>query len=228
MTPAQSLKLGAVVAIRGEQIHLRPERAMWWPRRGTLVVADLHVGKEASFIEHGIALPTRVMSETLERLERVLAVTRATRLVVLGDLVHRPAGLTDEVVDAFTRWRSGFDGEFELIPGNHDDLIAHLPSSWRVTRMAATVLDPPFVHMHDAAPHADGYALGGHLHPVVHLEGRVDRLTLPCFVIGSRRAVLPAFTRFSRGVRMARNGDDRLHAIVDDSVVEVPSSSAPG
>lgn len=213
------------VPIRGERLHLLPDRAMWWPRRQTLVVADLHLGKEESFVDLGIPVPTGVLGETLARLERLHVATAARRLVVLGDLVHRQEGLTDDVVDAVARWRERFDGELDLVPGNHDEFVRRLPASWRVARLAAAVLDPPFVHLHDASPHAGGYALGGHLHPVVRLDGRVDRLLLPCFVIGDRRAVLPAFTRFSRGVRVLPENGDRIYAIAEGAVVEVPPSA---
>lgn len=216
------------VPICGEAMHLLAERALWWPRRSTLIAADLHLGKEQAFVDHGIPMPTGVLDETLARLGRLLARTQSTRLVVLGDLIHRPEGLSEHVIETVARWRAGFDGEVELVPGNHDELVRSLPGSWRVARLAAAVTDPPFVHLHEAAPHTGGYALGGHLHPVVRLAGRVDRLLLPCFVIGSRHAVLPAFTRFSRGVRMVPELDERIYAIVDDAVVEVPSSVSRG
>lgn len=214
--------------ICGERLHLLPERAIWWPRRSTLVVADLHLGKEQSFIDQGIPMSSGVLEETLARLDHLLRLTASRRVVVLGDLVHRPEGLSEEVVETVARWRERFDGDLDLVPGNHDELVAVLPARWRVTRLAAAVLDPPFVHFHDAMPHPGGYALGGHLHPVVRLEGRFDRVLLPCFVIGARRAVLPAFTRFSRGVRVLPESGDRIYAIVEGSVVEVPSSALRG
>jgi len=212
-----------VVPIRGERLHLLPERAIWWPRRSTLLVADLHLGKEEALLDLGVPMPRGVLDETLARLERLIDRHEARRVVVLGDLVHAARGLSAEVVDAVTRWRERVGGELDLVPGNHDELVPELPSSWRVTRRAAAVLDPPFVHLHDARPSAAGYALGGHLHPMVRLDGRIDRVELPCFVIGVRRAILPAFTLFSRGVRVVPDGGDRIYAVVDGSVVDCSS-----
>ncbi len=214
-----------VVPIRGERIHLLAERAAWWPRRSTLLVADLHLGKEEALLDRGMPMPDGVLEETLARLEAILRSTGAARLVVLGDLVHAPRGLSDAVVDAVARWRGRFDGALELVPGNHDELVARLPSSWRVARLADAVLDEPFVHLHESRPHPAGYALGGHLHPMVRLAGRVDRVELPCFVIGRRRAVLPAFTRFSRGVRVVPEDGDRLYAVADGMVVDCASAA---
>lgn len=224
MSAAPTTSCDLTVLVRGELLHLRPDRAIWWPRRRTLVVADLHLGKEAAYLDLGAPMPSGVLEETLARLDRLVIATGAARLVVLGDLVHRPNGLTDEVVESVARWRARFDGDLDLVPGNHDELVPALPAQWRVARLAPAVLDPPFVHLHESKPQVGGYALGGHLHPVVRIEGRVDRLLLPCFVIGARRAILPAFTRFSRGVRVVPESGDRLYAVVEDSVVELSGS----
>ena len=43
-----------------------------------------------------------------------------------------------------------------------------------------------------------GYALGGHVHPGIVLRGAFDdSARLPCFVLGPRRAILPAFGGFT-------------------------------
>jgi len=210
------------IPVRGERLHLLPDRAVWWPRRQTLIVADLHLGKEETLLDLGVPMPRGVLEETIARLDRLVSTTRPQRIVILGDLVHAAAGLCPEVVDVFAQWRRSFDGSVELVPGNHDALVAELPASWRVARLAPAVLDAPFVHLHDARPHAGGFALGGHLHPVVRLRGRVDRLQFPCFVVGTRRAILPAFTLFSAGVRVAPEQGDRIYAIADGEVVDLP------
>lgn len=209
------------IPVLGERLHLLPERAIWWPRRRTLIVADLHLGKEEALLELGVPMPRGVLEETIARLDSLVRSLSPDRLVVLGDLIHARAGLTAEVVEAFAKWRRCFDGWLDLVPGNHDSLAPVLPRSWGVRRLATAVLDAPFVHVHDARPHAGGYALGGHLHPVVRLRGRLDRLQFPCFVIGTRRAVLPAFTLFSAGVRVTPESGDRIYAIVDGEVMDL-------
>ena len=45
--------------ISGEQLDLLPEKAIWWPRRRTLLVADVHCGKDATFRAMGVPVPVR-------------------------------------------------------------------------------------------------------------------------------------------------------------------------
>ncbi|MBX3354980.1 MAG: ligase-associated DNA damage response endonuclease PdeM [Phycisphaeraceae bacterium] len=226
MSVTSALPSQCVLSLGGEEVHLRAERALWWPSRRTLVVADLHLGKEEALLELGIPVPIGVIDETLERLHRLLKEINAARLLVLGDLVHHRSGLTAEVIDRVTEWRRTFAGLVELVPGNHEATVRQLPEAWEVTRLASEVREGPFICLHEPEARDEGYLLGGHLHPMVRIEGRVDRLLLPCFVIGVKRAILPAFTRFSRGVRVEAAVGDRVVAIADQALVEVPPSLA--
>ena len=55
-------------------------------------------------------------------------------------------------------------------------------------------------HPIDGADGAGPLALAGHLHPVVRLNGPGrDSLRTPCFVVGTRQIVLPAFGEFVGG-----------------------------
>ena len=76
---------------------------------------------------------------------------------------------------------------------------------------------------HHPAARAGAYVLAGHLHPCVWIGGRAfDRLRLPCFHFGERVGVLPAFGGFT-GMHPIRALDgDRVFAVADDAVAEVP------
>jgi uncharacterized protein len=53
-------------------------------------------------------------------------------------------------------------------------------------------------------------ALAGHLHPVVRLNGPGrDSLRTPCFVMGERQIVLPAFGEFTGGSLVTPGGGER-------------------
>ena len=55
-------------------------------------------------------------------------------------------------------------------------------------------------HPIDGAHGAGPLVLAGHLHPVVRLNGPGrDSLRTPCFVVGERQIVLPAFGEFVGG-----------------------------
>ena len=80
------------LTVAGERVQALAEAALYWPARQTLFVADLHLGKAASFRASGIPVPGGTTAGNLARLERALAATGAKRLVCLGDLLHARAG----------------------------------------------------------------------------------------------------------------------------------------
>ena len=70
---------------------------------------------------------------------------------------------------------------------------------------------------------AGAYVLAGHLHPCVALAARArDRLRLPCFWFGRHTGVLPAFGAFTGMQSIRPAPGDRIFAIADDGVAEVP------
>ena len=54
----------------GEALDLLSERALWWPAERMLFVADLHLGKAASYRALGQPVPGGTTQENLARLER--------------------------------------------------------------------------------------------------------------------------------------------------------------
>ena len=71
--------------LAGEDVRLLAERALWWPRASTVVVADLHGERPPPFARR--ESPSRAGNgDDLARLGSALHRCGATRLVVLGDL----------------------------------------------------------------------------------------------------------------------------------------------
>src|ERR1700691_251264 len=89
----------------GERLAVLPERALHWPRKKTLIVADPHFGKAATFRQAGIPIPHGTTTTDLDRLRVLLAATRAERLVVLGDFFHARSGRQENTLAAIAAWR---------------------------------------------------------------------------------------------------------------------------
>ena len=109
-----------VVDIAGERMHLLADRALFWPARGRLLIADLHLGKGDVFRAAGIALPSGGTAHDLARLERLIDATAARELWILGDLLH---GATHHARwrEGWDRWRSAHAGlRIAALRGNHD------------------------------------------------------------------------------------------------------------
>ena len=186
----------AEVRLGGEDVVLLVERALFWPRAGTLVVADLHWGKAATFRAAGIPVPVGGTSDDLARLDAALFRTCARLLFVLGDLFHAKAGRIASLTRAeLRRWRALRDElEIMLVRGNHDRHAGDPPDDLRINCVNAPAFVPPFVLRHEPAASPEGYTLAGHLHPGIVLAGpALQRERLPCFWLTPGGAVLPAF-----------------------------------
>jgi DNA ligase-associated metallophosphoesterase len=187
------------VTLAGEAIELMPDRALYWPRRRALFVADVHLGKAAAFRAGGVPLPRGATASDLARLAALIAATGATELVVLGDFLHAAAGRVDALDAAFLRWRDAHrELAITLVRGNHDSNAGDPPDAWRVRVVGDPHPHAPFVLCHEPRNPRTGYALCGHVHPGIFLsDGAFDSARLPCFVLGRKRALLPAFGRLT-------------------------------
>lgn len=209
------------IRVAGETIELLPERALWWPAARTLVAADLHWGKVETFHAFGIPVPAGILADDLDRLGRALDRTGAERLLVLGDLVH--GKLLPAAIEQIAAWRIRRPLPLVLVRGNHDRHAPVLPASWGVQDVSGVLREGPFAFTHAPAPTPGAYTWAGHLHPMVALQGRGDRLRLPCFHVGAEVGVLPAFGAFTGGVGVRAARGDRLYAIAEGTVVPLPT-----
>jgi DNA ligase-associated metallophosphoesterase len=210
--------------LAGEQLRLLPERAVFWPSACALVVADLHWGKAAAFRSAGIPIPGGATRRDLDRLDAAIARTGARRLIVLGDLFHARAGrVATRTLADLRRWRGERDAlEIQLVRGNHDRHAGDPPADLRVNCLDAPAFMPPFVLRHEPLAAETGYTLAGHVHPGIVLAGRgLFRERLPCFVVGERMAVLPAFGSFTGLGMVTPEEGERVFVVADDEVVEV-------
>jgi len=215
------------LTLAGEQVYLMGERALYWPGTSTLVVADLHWGKASTFRAAGIPIPIGTTSDDLARLDSALRRSGARRLVVLGDLFHAKAGrIASHTLAELRRWRS-LAGTFEilLIRGNHDRHAGDPPSDLHINCVNAPAFVPPFIFRHEPVDSGGAYGLAGHVHPGLTLVGRgLQRETLPCFLIGQRRAILPAFGSFTGLAVVQPVPGDRAFVVANDEVMEVTES----
>lgn len=207
------------LTLGGEGVDLLPERAIFWPRERTLIVADTHFGKAATFRAAAIAVPESAAAD-LARLSAALKHTGATRLVVLGDFLHTRAGRAPAVLAAIAAWRAAHPRlEVVLVRGNHDVRAGDPPAAWNIICVNPPFTLGPFALCHDPDTPAPAYVLAGHLHPAVVLAGPGrQRERLPCFLIGPGRAILPAFGSFTGHATVAPAADERAYVIAGEVI----------
>jgi uncharacterized protein len=210
----------------GEELLLLPNKAVWWPGERTLLVADLHIGKAATFRARGVPVPRGTTSATLSALDALLAGwPGARRIVFLGDFLHAPEAHAPATLAALARWRARHAAlALTLVRGNHDDRAGDPPAA-----LAIEVADEPLrlgglALCHHPRAWAGAYTLAGHLHPCVTLGGggAHDRLRLPCFHFGPEVGVLPAFGDFTGMHAIRRAPGDRVYVVADGSVAALP------
>ncbi len=171
---------------------------LFWPAERTLFVADVHLGKAASFRAAGVPLPTGHSARDLDRISALLTAHQATRLVILGDLVHTQSSYTETLDRNFRAFRTRHhDVELILVRGNHDRHAGDAPQQWGLSIVAEPYAVGPFACCHEpgTAKQADSarFELAGHLHPALRVQTAREGITLPCFWQHSGGIVLPAF-----------------------------------
>lgn len=210
-------------------IVLLPGRAAYLPATATLLIADLHLGKAATFRSQGIPVPEGSAARDLARLVALVAATQAGRLLILGDLFHARSGCTAEVFAEFSAARSRFAGtEVLLVAGNHDRSIGRLPQGIGIDSVLRTLDEPPFHFVHEPGtplPEPDRdepFTIAGHLHPTLAIRAPSgERIADRCFYAEPGLLVLPAFGSFTGGHRVSPTERRQFWIARDDGVADV-------
>jgi DNA ligase-associated metallophosphoesterase len=206
---------------------LHPDRALIWPARRTLFIADLHLGKGEIFRRAGIPIPEGHTALDLQRIDAMVKTHELQRVVLLGDFLHGAADAAASHARLFRQWRQERAAlEFVVVAGNHDrrsvgreldDAVQWQVSDWQLG---------PFVCRHHPGRSLDGFVLSGHVHPVIYLRAsHRERTRVPVCWINAHCAVLPAFGSFTGGGEIEPEDEDRLFAFAANRVWRVPGRS---
>lgn len=191
--------------IAGEAVWMLADRALFWVRERRLFLSDLHLGKADVFRRAGIGLPRGGTAGDLDRLGRAIALTSATSVWILGDVLH------GAVHDSAWRgtwdlWRDAHPAvQLAALSGNHDRALAG--AGLGVDLLGEAHDTGPFALRHEPAEVDGLHVLSGHLHPCVAIRELGPR-RFPVFWLRPRSSVLPAFSAFTGGCQVdAGHGD---------------------
>ena len=207
----------------GETLWLLPERAIYWEERSTLLVADAHWGKAATFRASGIFVPAGTTGGGLQRLTGALLRTEARSIVFLGDFLHARAGRAPATLDALRAWRWRHrDVAMLLVRGNHDREAGDPPPELDIDCADGPLHEGPFTLSHHPLRSPERYGLAGHVHPALRLSGPArERQRLPCFWFADRGAILPAFGEFTGSADISPAPHHRVFVVAGDAVIEI-------
>ena len=141
-------------------------------------------------------------------------------MIFLGDFLHGPSSHASGTLSALRAWRERRAGlRMTLIRGNHDKRAGDPPRDLNIEVVAEPLLMGPFALQHEPDAHTSHHVLAGHVHPVYRLRGKGRQsLRLPCFQIGTRLSLLPAFGAFTGGYAVEQDNDRQIFVIGDHEV----------
>jgi uncharacterized protein len=198
------------ISVCGKAFIADASGALYWPAKGALLVADLHLEKGSAWAERGTLLPPYDTRHTLLRLADVIERYEPRVVVALGDSFHDAGGPTRIDRDDLEVLRQLQAGrEWIWIAGNHDRGIG--PG---VGGQVCDALDIDGLTLRHE-PGAVGNEIAGHLHPAARLTFQGCSVRRPCFVGNGRRLVLPAFGAFTGGLNVL---DEAFAPLFGDSL----------
>jgi len=191
----------------------------------TLFVADIHLGKAATFRALGQPVPAGTTSGNLDRLDAMIERLGAVAIVFLGDFLHAAEAQTSSLLGALADWRGRRrDMRMTLVRGNHDRRAGDPPPSLGIEIAGEPWLLGPFACCHHPQRHPTPFVLAVHVHPACRLHGRGrDNARLPCFVAEQGHAILPAFGEFTGGRTMAPAPGRSFYAVGGGAVWALPA-----
>lgn len=209
-----------MILVNGEFLTPDPMGALYWARRDTLIVSDLHFEKGSSFARRGVFLPPYDTRATLKRLAALMARYRPKRVVSLGDAFHdgeAEARMHED--DAAQLERLMTQTTWVWVLGNHDPAP---PARFSAEACEALDLGRLTLRHEPRGVGAPG-EIAGHLHPCARVvcEGRVLRRR--CFASDGARLVMPAFGAYAGGLNIL---DEAFAPLFDDFTAWVLGADA--
>jgi DNA ligase-associated metallophosphoesterase len=181
----------------GVELAALPAGALYWPARGALLVADLHLEKASWYAGGGQMLPPYDTIATLGELAALQAATQAREIWCLGDSFHDRAGCERLQPDARARLTALTGAtRWTWITGNHDAVLTdHCGGE---VRDEAEI--DGLVLRHEADPADPRPELSGHFHPKLRLSLKGRHVARRCFVASGSKLILPAFGALTGGM----------------------------
>lgn len=184
--------------LNGARLRPDPSGTLFWPERGWLLAADLHLEKGSAYARFGQFLPPYDTAATLGQLETACARLQPTRVICLGDSFHdqdaaaRISHANGRRIAALTQAHN-----WTWITGNHDPAP---PDGWGGS-VAGEIQEGPLVLRHEPVAGSVG-EICGHYHPKAVTAVRGRHLSARCFASDGQRLIMPAFGSYTGGLNV--------------------------
>ncbi len=216
-----------------------------------LVIADLHIGLKYELSKSGINIPSPI-EKIKDDIDHLLNLTRASTLVILGDIKHKVPGISWQEIKDIPKLFEHLSSKVKVIvcKGNHDDRIEEIiPSRVKIhTSKGFRIKDFGFIHGH-AWPSKKlltcDYLILGHAHPMVQfkdkfgyrileqvwVKGKIDKEKIKerykVKKTGKLEVIIvPAFNRLLGGtpVNVKRVNDKLLGPLMKNEIIDMSNA----
>ncbi|WP_198024121.1 ligase-associated DNA damage response endonuclease PdeM [Sphingorhabdus lutea] len=180
-----------------EQFCFAGPRALFWPRKSALLVADLHLEKASNFAMGGQMLPPYDSHEIIENLGDLAAQFNAACIYSLGDNFHDDDGqyrLSKNVQDKITALAEKYT--LNWIIGNHDEALSRSFGGNIYEEMNVDGI----ILRHMAQRHETRPEISGHFHPKYRAKIRGRQINRVCALAAGNHLILPAFGALTGGM----------------------------
>lgn len=181
-----------------------------------LFVADVHLGKAATFRSLGVPVPAGTTQENLDKLSECIAEFKPLSIYFLGDLLHAKTAHNPDLLGKLLAWRVRHtELAMTLVRGNHDSKAGDPPTSLNISVVEEPFMLGGFALCHHPQTVPNALVLAGHEHPVVVLNGKGrSRARLPCFYLKEDQLILPSFGAFTGGYQVLPQPGELVFPVV--------------
>ena len=200
-------------------------KTLFFPKKGILVIGDLHLGSDSMIKEQGINLLFDQLEETEKELEiifkRVKALYTLKKIILLGDIKHHFHFQQNEISDLrnFIRFLEKYlpKENIILIKGNHDTFTLKdykLNDFYIEDELAFTHGEQDFKELYDKGIKT---IITSHIHPAVLIKDKVNikREKYKCFLVGKYKKkqfiILPSFFSITEGTEIKEYSKDEKY-----------------
>ncbi len=188
-----------------DDVYITSDRCVWYSKKDVIILADLHLGLEASLREEGYSIPKIQKDRILSRLSTIIDKYQPETVVIDGDFKHsfgknRKQEFYDllDVIDYLEK-----QSELVIIRGNHDNYLKNIAEKRGIVFYENhMILDNiTLTHGHKKIDDYD-FLIIGHEHPSLKIRDEMGGLVkIPCFLYNNMNNVLIscAFSPFSGG-----------------------------
>lgn len=216
-----------IINIRGVQVQLLAERAIFIGKQKILVIADMHLGKLIHFRKKGLFVPSPPVNSDLQTLIFLIKRFDPREVVFLGDLFHSE---NNSDYHPFISTIQLFpEIHFILTKGNHDIIPDEIFINDNIKVVEEKLLENNIVLTHQLPKKINGgsFYIIGHIHPGYRIQGRGRQsYRLPCFHQTSKVLTLPAFGTHTGLFIPEITSTDVVYVIMNEDVVKIPAKSS--